>query len=74
MNSTHSQDVQLTEEQQEQLDELVLQAASSMASNANNGGKEEQYLFLVMTGWSRQEIDARIGLASSAGTSALNDV
>lgn len=52
----------LTPEQQDILDELVYQAASSMASNANNGGKEEQYLFLVMAGWSRHEVDNTIGL------------
>lgn len=39
------------------LDEIVHDAASALASNANNGGKESQLEFLVTTcGWSEKEI------------------
>lgn len=48
----------------ENLDELVHQAASALASNANNGGIAEQVDFLTgVAGWSHNEI-----------TEAVNDM
>jgi hypothetical protein len=41
----------------EELDELVHEAASSMASNANNSGVEAQVEFLMNTcGWGADDI------------------
>ena len=38
------------------LDELVLEAASQIAANANNGGVEAQVEFLLANGYTAQEI------------------
>ena len=39
------------------LDDVVHDAASSLASNANNGGMKEQIEFLITTcGWSEEDI------------------
>lgn len=41
----------------EHLDDVVHDAASQMASNANTGGMKEQIEFLVtLAGWSEEEI------------------
>lgn len=42
--------------QPEHLDEAVHDAASDMASNANNGGVREQVMFLRNSGWDDGEI------------------
>lgn len=41
----------------ENLDDVVHDAASQMASNANNGGLDQQVQFLITSaGWSEDEI------------------
>lgn len=45
----------------EDLDEIVHDAASSLASRANNGGKDEQVRFLIETcGYSESDIRAAV--------------
>jgi len=40
-----------------ELDDIVHDAASQMASNANNGGVDEQIEFLtVISGWTEEDI------------------
>lgn len=41
----------------ENLDDIVIDAAQSLASNANNGGIDEQIEFLItLCGWSEEDI------------------
>jgi len=48
---------------QEDMDELVLEAAAEMASNSNNGGLEEQVDFLRgIAGWEDEDILRNLGL------------
>lgn len=45
------------------LDDLVHDAASSLATDANNGAIDEQLNFLLTTcGWSPQDIIDRVGI------------
>lgn len=44
----------------EMLDELVHEEASNQASNVNNAGVGEQVLFLLINGWSEEDILNRV--------------
>lgn len=51
----------LTEAQQESLDELVHEMASQIASNTNNAGPKDQIDFLLMHGMTLENIAREVG-------------